>query len=173
MFCNNCGEISPDDAKFCPICGSNLQEIRKNYLRKKGISEQAKTDSPEITFYSDNKGVKITNTRAIFGNKTYIMTNLSSISIGETAPNYLPGILVLLLGCICLFIGYIGIYKSQLIIAGFAFLIFGCVILYCTKGVYSVRITSNSGETDTLTNLDKMYIQNIVAAINEAIIKRG
>jgi len=165
MFCNNCGEESPDGSKFCHICGSKLQET-KTKIRNKVIPEQAKTEGKEIVLYSDNKGVRITNTRAIFGNKTYVMTNISSISIGKKPPNWIPGIIVLLFGLICLLI-------EPIRIAGLIFLIVGGVILYFTKGEYSVRITSASGETDAFTHTDKIYIQNIVTAINEAIIKRG
>jgi uncharacterized membrane protein YvbJ len=163
MFCNNCGEETPDGAKFCHICGSKLQEIKKQ-IRNRVIPEQAKTEGKEITLYSDNKGVKITNTRAIFRNKTYVMTNISSISIGYKKPNWLPAIVVLLFGMACLFISPF---------LGFIVLIIGCVIFYFTKGEYSVRITSASGETDAFSDKDKEYIQNIVTAINEAIIHRG
>jgi|GEM_PF-6142544 len=85
MFCNNCGAENPDGAKFCHYCGSKLLEIRKT-LKDKVIGEQAKSEDKEITFYSDNKGVRITNTRAIFKNKTYVMANISSISIGRKNP---------------------------------------------------------------------------------------
>ena len=165
MFCNNCGEETPDDAKFCHTCGSKLQE-KRTQIRNKVIPEQAKPEGKEIVLYSDDKGVRITNTRAIFGNKTYVMTNISSISIGKKPPNWVPGIVVLLFGILFLLI-------DATRVLGIIFLIIGIVILYFTKGVYSVRVTSASGETDALTDIDKTYIQNIVTAINEAIIHRG
>ncbi len=36
-------------------------------------------DEKEICFYSDDRGVRITNTRAIIGNTTYAMANITSV----------------------------------------------------------------------------------------------
>ncbi len=50
----------------------------------------------EQTFYSDDKGVRITGTRAIFGSTTYSMANITSVTKGQEPAKRTPGILVTL-----------------------------------------------------------------------------
>jgi Family of unknown function (DUF6232) len=41
------------------------------------------------------------------------------------------------------------------------------------KDEYAVRISTNSGESNSLVHNDEAYIQKIVDALNDAIIHRG
>lgn len=58
-------------------------------------------------------------------------------------------------------------------IVGALMLVAGLVIAALSKPSYIVRLGSASGEADALISKDREYIQKIVNALNEAIIKRG
>ena len=54
----------------------------------------------ERTFYSDETGIQITGTRAIFGNTTYSMANISSVRTSETPAKRGGAIFTLIIGII-------------------------------------------------------------------------
>lgn len=125
----------------------------------------------EITFYSDVRGVRITNTRAIVGATTYAMANITSVSMAEKPANRKLGIVVAILGLIILVITY-QLGSSGGVIFGVILLGLGILIAAIVKPTYTVRIGSASGETDAISSNDKKYIQAIVRAMNEAFIER-
>ena len=157
MFCTECGQEILDNSKYCSNCGSGLKITAE---RPSSII----SDNTEISYYSDDRGVRITNTRAIFGKKTYVMGNISSISLGQKSPNYTFAIILVLCGLVSMFISAI---------LGLIVCIIGILVALFAKGEYTVKITSASGETDALVDSDKDYIQDVVNAMQEAIIKRG
>lgn len=61
--------------------------------------------STEQTFYSDEKGVRITATRAIFGSTTYSMANITSVTRSQEPAKRTPGILVAIVGIVLLAVG--------------------------------------------------------------------
>jgi len=61
----------------------------------------------------------------------------------------------------------IGAAIGLLILAG------GIALAIMSKPTYAVRIGSASGESNALVSKNGEYIENIVAAMNDAIIKRG
>ena len=126
----------------------------------------------EITFYSDDKGVRITNTRAIFKKTTYAMANITSVSKGYKAPSYKGPLFLILVGIIIVLISC-SVRSLQAGILGAAITFFGLLLCGTLKGTHTVKIGSASGETVALESADEKYIQNIVQAMNEAIIKRG
>ena len=126
----------------------------------------------EVNFYSDEKGVRITNSRAIFGAKTYAMANISSISMGTIAAKLMPGILVAIMGLLII-IPSASLGKVGFIIFGVLVLVIGILMSTTAKATYIVKIASTSGEADAISSHDKNYIQSVVNAMNEAIIKRG
>ncbi len=157
MFCAECGQENPVNSKYCHNCGLNLEKTAERPL-------SSRSDNGEISYYSDGRGVRITNSRAIFGNKTYVMGNISSISLGQKSPNYNSAIIL----CICGILGFFLIPPLGVLI-----LLVGIIIALMAKGEYTVKLTSASGETDALVNSNKTYIQDVVNAMQEAIIKRG
>ena len=128
-------------------------------------------EEKEITFYSDDRGVRITNTRAIVGTTTYAMANITSVSMSEKPANRKLGIVVAILGLIILAITY-QLGSSGGVIFGVILLGLGILIAAIVKPTYTVRIGSASGEADAVSSNDKKYIQAIVRAMNEAFIER-
>lgn len=126
----------------------------------------------ETTFYSDEHGVRITTTRAIFGSKTYAMANITSVSKGEEPPKRQPGIIIAILGLIIL-VACVSFGSAVGVIVGVAVLGLGILIAAIAKPTYHVKITSASGEDEPRSSKDKQHIDSIVIALNEALIKRG
>jgi len=126
----------------------------------------------EVAFYSDDKGVKITNTRAIFESKTYAMNNITSVSTGYKAPSRGGAVVAVLIGILILLIS-IGAKSIGGSIFGLLVIALGVWLYTSAKASYSVKIGSASGEATALESKDEKYIQSIVQAMNEAIIKRG
>ncbi len=128
----------------------------------------------EVSYYSDT-AVTVTNARAVLGGKTYAMANITSVSMGEKPANRMPGIALAVLGLVIAACGgSVGGNQAGLgIVIGLLVLAAGIALVVMTKPSYIVRIGSASGEADGLVSKDKEYIQKIVTAMNEAIIKRG
>jgi len=119
----------------------------------------------ELTFYQD-ADVIVTQSRYIAHSKTYAMRNISSVHIFEIVKSKtMPGILII--------VGLLMLLLSDLKIAGGILTALGLLFLLLIKNDYAVRISTNSGEANSIISKDKAYIQNIVNALNEAIIHRG
>jgi hypothetical protein len=141
----------------------------------------------EQTFYSDDKGVRITGTRAIFNlesatgsatvSTTYSMANITSVKQVKERAKRKPGILVAILGIVLLVAGVI-VDITELTITGSIIGALGILLAYVAKGVYELTITSASGESTPISSkedkdIDEKYIGDIAMAINEAMIRRG
>ncbi len=119
----------------------------------------------ETIFYQDNI-VTITQSRYVTQSKTYAMRNISSVHIFEIVKSKLPALIMIFIGIPLLFskdIFYVGIIIIALGIWWFTYI----------KNEYSVRISTNAGEANSIVSKDKNYVQKIVNALNDAIIYRG
>jgi hypothetical protein len=126
----------------------------------------------ERSFYSDDKGVNITGTRAIFGSTTYSMANISSVKTAVEPVKRSPGIITAIIGIVLLIIG-IASGWTWLIVGGVIVLAIGAFIAWAASAKYHVRISSASGEATALSSKDKEYVDKIVQALNESMISRG
>lgn len=119
----------------------------------------------EVVFYQDNT-VKVTQSRFITFSKTYAMRNISSVHVFEIVKSRKLPVLLL-------FIGIFMLFSDSVRVAGGILMAIAVLILYLTKNEYAVRISTNSGESNSLVSKDRAYIETIVNALNEAIIHRG
>ncbi len=170
--CEHCENVFiVDESIIFEKTKSELHESPTKTVEYKFI--HTKVSPPgEIVFYTDEKGVRITNTRAIFGNVTYAMNNITSVSKGIIPPNRKPWIIIAVTGFILLAI-FGGVKEASGAIVGAFIMALGIIAAIMAKPKYTVRIGSASGETHALISEDERYVQNIINAINEAIVKRG
>ena len=127
--------------------------------------------SEETVYYQDEK-VRITNSRAVIGDKTFAMANITSVAAEVTRGNYLLPVLLLPAGLCTASIGLLSDEQS-IFVVGIIFILAAFAVSGQAKNRYSVTIGSASGESNALTSTDKDYISDIVEAMNEAIIQRG
>ena len=126
----------------------------------------------ERTYYSDEKGVRITGTRAIFGSTTYSMANITSVKTAVIPAKRSGGIWTAIIGLILLITGANAEW-SWLIIGGIIILLIGALRVWLAKANYHLRISSASGEATALSSNDEKYIDSVTIALNEAMISRG
>lgn len=117
----------------------------------------------EIVVFEESN-VKITNARFMVDGQTYAMHGVTSVRQFEKAPPRILPIMVGLVGA--------GSMAGSILV--------GLVILVAAVGIwkiqnpeYSVLLSTASGEARALSSKDKSYIARVVAALNDAIVKRG
>lgn len=120
--------------------------------------------SSEKIFYQKNQ-IIVTQSRFIYGPQTYAMRNISSVSLYVIEKSRLLPIILIITGGICII--------SRAFLLGGVLVVIGALILYLVKNEYSVRIQSNAGEVNTFKSTNRLLVQEIVDAVNEAIIFRG
>lgn len=119
----------------------------------------------ETTFYNQS-GVVVTQSRFVTHSKTYAMRNISSVHIFEIEKSLVLPIILTVLGIVLLL-------ADEARVAGGILLTLAILIFVLIKNKYAVRISTNSGEANSIVSKDKTYVQAIVNALNEAIIHRG
>lgn len=170
--CPDCATEVSDRAPTCPRCGAPIAGSRPSVVQGQAVS-QSRPPADEVTYYSDHQGVRITSARAIMQSRTYSMANLSSVSMWIEQPNRAGALLLaafgLLQGLSC-----IGSNSMQGWSAlGLICLSIGIGFLVQAKPKFWVRLTAAGGETNALFSKDREYIQTVIGALNEAIVKRG
>lgn len=125
--------------------------------------------SGERVFYSDHNGVVVTSTRFIVGPKTYLLTGMTSVTLGVDSPSRAgPGVLAVF-GILLMFL-----YEVSPGAAGFGFILLLIAIVWylMITDTYTVQISTAAQEIHALKG-ERDYIQPIVEALNEAVIYRG
>lgn len=118
----------------------------------------------EHTFF-EYEDVKVTNARFISGSQTYAMSNITSVKPLEQKPSRLGGLLILLVGLIML---TTSAYTMGAIVAMAAI-----VYLCMQKTVFHILLSTSGGDTKALKTYQRNYLNQVVAALNQAIVYRG
>lgn len=71
------------------------------------------------------------------------------------------------------FFGALSSYPLQAVAADIFFVVMGIRIFQNAKPEYTIQIGSASGEVRAYTSTNKAQIEAMMAAINEAIVKKG
>jgi len=116
--------------------------------------------------------VRITNLRAIFGAKSYQLSNITSAYIQAQEPNlFVPVFIAIVLGVssVLVAISDLGEYSQCLqvgLYAGIAAILF---FLISRKAKYRVVIQNPVSELVVLETDDRGYAEKVVTALNNAI----
>lgn len=119
----------------------------------------------EKIFFQD-ANVTVTQSRFIVDGKTYAMRNISSVSNYRIVKSKAIPVLITAIGILCLFDNALRGYGAIMALVG-------GIWWYLLKDEYSVRINSNSGESNAFRSKDEYYVQTIVDAVANAIVFRG
>lgn len=170
-YCSQCGGKIQEGMKFCPSCGQKLSDVPPVLEQEKNRGTRSSTvtiETADPTYYSDNKGVRVTASRLIIRSKVYSMANIASIKTGEKSLWRLIGVLAAFGGAAVLFVTQA---DDAGLFVGLPLIGLGLVLILFRN--YSLTIVSAAGEDEALESPSKKYITGIANAINEALIKRG
>lgn len=144
------------------VWGLGLYTFDQQTINKLNMETQLQN---EITFYQD-VNVTVTQSRYVTNSKTYAMRKISSVHIFEIVKSKTAPVLMIIMGVLMLF-------ANDIRILGFIVLVVGILILALNKNEFTVRISTNAGEVNSIVSKDRLYVQNIVSALNDAIVFRG
>jgi hypothetical protein len=119
--------------------------------------------------------IKVTNLRAIFGDKTYAISNITSVTKKEKTnlSAFLP-VAIIVVGIAFISLAFFeDVINWATIIFGVFMVVGGYFVALLLKTEYFVQIGSASGETQAYTSKNIAEIAEIVQAINQAMIQQG
>ena len=122
--------------------------------------------------YFQSPEATITDARAVILGKTYALRNVTSVLMVKREPsNTFAGFLIII-GLVIAGFSFTGDEPMICMFAGTGIILLGALITKLTKPRYIVRLGSASGESDALILASEETVQQIVDAINEAIVHR-
>lgn len=121
-------------------------------------------EAQEKVFYQDSN-IQVSNSRLMIGSQMYPIRNISFVGMGSIEPKRFWANFLIGWGIICILAG--------VIFGGVVLIGIGVAMYFLQKPNYIVNIQSNSGMVEAYKSQDRIYIQTIVDALNEAIIHRG
>lgn len=126
----------------------------------------------EEKVFFENAHNKVTNARFITHGETYALAGLTSVKMTETPPKFKA--LVILAGLFLILVGLANISENSF--GGFIILGIAAFLIWLSfkmKPTYSVVTVNAGGTIQALSSKDFNLINDIVNAINEAIVHRG
>jgi hypothetical protein len=117
----------------------------------------------EQTFF-EYENVKITNARFIVDGQTFAMSNVTSVAPLKQPPKRFWLALLLV-------IGIASLLSNPFF--GIPIIAIAAYMLYKQKTMYHVMLRTSGGETKALSTDQKVYLNKVVEALNNAIVHRG
>lgn len=115
--------------------------------------------------FFEYEDVKVTSARFVSGGQTFAMTNVTSVKPYEQKPSRLGGIIVLGIGLI--------IMAASNFIVGLLIAAAAAFHLYQQKTIFHILLATSAGETKALVTYQREYLNQVIAALNDAIVYRG
>ena len=120
----------------------------------------------------ENGDVLVTTTRFVVNGQTYAMNGVTSVKSFKKDPSRALPVIVGIIGFI-VFASGIGSGSTIAAIFGLALLAGAWFLWKSQSPEYSVRLATASGEASALSSKDQSYINQVVEALNNAIVQRG
>jgi|SRR5215207_3843386 len=130
---------------------------------------------PEEKVIYEQGDIRITNLRAIFGAKTYAISNIMSVTKKERTnlSAFLP-VAIIVLGIAFISFAFFNEVINWIAIGfGVLMVVGGYFVAMLLKTEYFVEIGSASGEEQAYHSKSIVKVTDIVRAINQAIIEQG
>ncbi|MFZ0335804.1 MAG: DUF6232 family protein [Candidatus Acidiferrales bacterium] len=127
--------------------------------------------SEGAVFYSDAKGIRVTDRGVTLDNMTYAFTNFASIASRVERPSRVGPLLVIAVGVAFFVEGITGHSFGLAILAAIVVAVGGFWFKEC-KPVYSLDLSAVSGERAPILRGSEEWTTAVAMAINEAIARR-
>lgn len=165
-FCSSCGANLTSGSVFCNKCG---QGVTSQATTASGAAVQP-AKAGEHKFFEDGD-VLVTNTRFVRGNETFAMSGITSVKSFTEVPSKKGPIVVIVIGALV----FLALMQSNIggALVGAVLVALGIWWLRRIKDIHHVRLVTASSERDAMGSTDGAYINNVVTAINQAIVHRG
>jgi hypothetical protein len=122
--------------------------------------------------YFQQEDVTVTSTRFIVGPHTFAMANITSVKSMEVKPNTKPPFYTLLIGFFVAAYSF-GNSKTLTGILGLIAIVYAVFLFWNLSSTYAVVLTTAGGEVKAYESKSRIFISEIVAAINLSIVERG
>ena len=117
--------------------------------------------------------VTVTSARLVTPGQTYAMSGITSVTRGIIKPSRKGPIFCIVVGLFALFGGFARGDTQFALMGGGFWLAVGVVWWMATKDKHLVKLNTAGGETDAYISTDMDAVDEIIEALNEAIIARG
>lgn len=122
----------------------------------------------ETEFYNNGE-VVVSNSRFIVDATTYAMSGITSVTRGQMIPSKAPALISFIIGLILLLL----VTGTWAKIIGIILIVIAYFIYKSLKTEYIVILKSSSGESKALSSTDLDYINEVIEAVNDALVHRG
>ncbi len=163
-YCGSCGKSTSDASQFCTNCGSSSSTANHD------------TKSKAENVLLDENGFFVSSARFVHNKQTYAMSGVTSVNQYIEQPSRKWPIIIIIFGVLTFFqsLAFINTVPGVLSAIIGAMLILLGVWLYRRKvPLYGVVLHSASGQQRAAECPDRMFIERIISALNQAIILRG
>jgi hypothetical protein len=125
------------------------------------------------TVYLDEPSVFVTNTRAVLGNVTYPMANITSVRINRVEPDPSGVVGIAMLGAIFIVVCRCAGQPELSWVVGVLFAGLAYWVYSKLRPSFVVVLLSAGGETHAYASFDMADCQRVVTALSNAIVSRG
>jgi hypothetical protein len=173
-FCAHCGSRI-DEGSFCTSCGRAIGS-------QAGATAVAAKPAPakEHAIY-ENQSVLVTDSRFVVPGKTYAVSLITSVGMFSIPVKIKGPVITVLFGVLIFFAAFFqnsspgapspvtAIFMGLLIIAAGVYWFRSRFV----NQVHGVALRTASGEERPITDKNKQFIQDVAAALDEAIVRRA
>jgi len=165
-FCSECGIEVPPTVRFCGNCG---RDTVSNPMTP------AKSATPTEQVIFNLHGVFISNSRYMSGGQTYAMAGITSVKMTMEQPSRTGPVISMVIGGLFILGGLGSLFRGNpfALLFGVALFLLGLWIFRKRVPIYRVVLHSSSGEQKATHSTIREFIEQVVAAVNQAIVTRG
>jgi len=171
MFCPRCARQVSEGQRYCGFCANPLDASAIASMRDNPPSAKP-APAAERFFLQNLNGVSVSNLRFVTTGVTYAMANVSSVRLQARGPDRgAPGFMLLVF-LIWMAVAARPPMSGSVYVAGAGFV--ACLVwLALQKTHFVIRVQGGGGESDALDSTDRAFVQQVVGALEQAIIARG
>ncbi len=127
--------------------------------------------SDQETVFLSTPDVTVTRSRFVVPGQTFAMSGITSVSRGIIQPSRRGAVICIALGAFGLLAAFTGSWQPA--VAGGILFAIGLIWLSRLKPTHLVKLNTAGAETRAFASKDEDAVDEIVDALNDAIITRG